>query len=105
MPNGVRPQAALSLVEVTPANVVLSAMRLVPSAKPGERPLIEMRLYESTGKAADVIIRLARPVVSAEQTNLLGETLPHGSKIEIVGNELRFHIEPWKIVTLRMKDR
>ena len=105
VPDAIRPQAAQSLVEVMPAGVVLSAMRLVPSAKPGERPLVELRLYESTGKAADVIIRLARPAVSATQTNLLGETLPHGSEVRIVGNELRFHIELWKIVTLRVKDK
>ena len=63
-----------------------------------------MRLYESTGQAADVIIRLARPAVSAELTNLLGETLPQGSEVRIAGNEIRFHIEPWKIVTLRVRD-
>ncbi len=102
--NGIHPQAVASLVEVTPGNVVLSAMRLVRSAKPGERPLIEMRLYESTGQAADVAIRLARPAVSAEQTNFLGEAMPHGSKLQIVGNEIRFRIEPWKIVTLRVRD-
>ena len=101
LPTGVRPQSAMSLVEVMPANVVLSTMRLVPSAKPGERPLVELRLYESTGKAANVVIRLARPEVSAEQTNFLGEPMPHGSTVEIVGNELRLHVEPWKIVTLR----
>jgi alpha-mannosidase len=102
--DGIHPQAVASLVEVTPTNIVLSAMRLVRSAKPGERPLIELRLYESTGQAADVAIRLARPAVSAEQTNFLGEPLPHGGKVQITGNELRFHIEPWKIVTVRVRD-
>jgi hypothetical protein len=97
-------QTAASLVEVTPANVVLSAMRLVRSAKPGDQPLIELRLYESTGQAADVAIRLARPAVSAEQTNFLGEAMPPGSNVQIAGNEIRFHIEPWKIVTLRVRD-
>jgi len=102
--DGLRPQAVASLVEVTPTNIVLSAMRLVRSAKPGARPLIELRLYETTGQAADVAIRLARPTVFAEQTNFLGEAMPHGSKVQIVGNEIRFHIEPWKIVTLRIRD-
>lgn len=104
-PNAIRPQAVASLVEVTPANVVLSAMRLVHPSKPGERPQIELRLYESTGHAAEVAIRLARSAVSAEQTNFLGEAMPHGSKVQIVGNEIRFHVEPWKIVNVRLRDR
>jgi alpha-mannosidase len=103
--NVVRPQTAASLVEVTPANVILSAMRLVPSVKPAEKPLVELRLYESAGKPADVVIRLAHPAASAEQTNFLGEPIPNAGKVEITNNELRFHIEPWKIVTLRVKGK
>jgi len=103
-PSGIGAQAAASLLEVTPANVVLSAMRLVPSPKPGDRPLMELRVYESAGQAADVAIRLARPAISAEQTNFLGEAMPHGRDVRISGNEIRFHIEPWKIVTLRVRD-
>jgi hypothetical protein len=38
-----------------------------------------------------------------EVTNFLGEPIPHAGKIEIAGNEMRFHVEPWKIVTLWVK--
>ena len=57
-PTGLRPHAAESLVEVSPANVVLSAMRLAQPAKPGDTPPLELRLYESAGQAADVVVRL-----------------------------------------------
>jgi len=80
-------------------------MRLVRPAKPGDRPAMELRLYETAGKPADVVIRLARPAVSAEPTNLLGEVLPQAAKPQIEGNAVRFHIDPWKIVNLRIRDR
>jgi alpha-mannosidase len=102
LPAGVKPAADASLVEVQPGNVVLSAMRLVRE-KPGDPPAIEMRLYETTGSAADVTIRLARPAATVAATNFLGEPLPQGPEIKIAGNEIHFHIEPWKIVNLRIK--
>jgi hypothetical protein len=101
-PSAVRPQPAMSLVELTPANVVLSSMRLLPTAMPGRQPPIELRLYESTGQASDVTIRLARPATSAELTNFLGKPLPQAAQVQLAGNEIRFRIEPWKIVTLRI---
>lgn len=100
----IRPQTDASLVEVTPANVVLSSMQLVSTGKPGEKPLIELRLYETAGQAADVTIRLLCPAVSVAQTNFLGEAIPHGSEIKISDHSIRFHLEPWKIVNLRVKD-
>lgn len=104
LPEGLRAGPATSLVEVSPGNVVLSAMRLLRPAKASEASPMELRLYETTGKPADVVVRLHRPAVSVVETNFLGETIPKARKIEIAGNELRFHIEPWKIVTLRVTD-
>jgi alpha-mannosidase len=105
LPADLRPQPAASLVEVSPANVVLSTMRLARPAKPGDRPPLELRLYESAGKPADVVIRFHRPPVSAAETNLLGEAILNAGKIEVSGHEVHFRIEPWKIVTLRIADR
>ena len=105
LPEGLRPHAAESLVEVSPANVVLSAMRLVRPDKPGDTPPVELRLYESTGEAADVVIRLHRPVASAVETNFLGETISNAERPKVVGNEVRFRLEPWKIITLRLSER
>ncbi len=105
LPEGLRPHAAESLVEVSPANVVLSAMRLAQPAKPGDAPPLELRLYESAGKAADVVVRLYRPAASAVETNLLGEPIADAKRPQVVGHEVRFHLEPWKIVTLRLSER
>jgi len=89
-----------SLIEVTPANVVLSAMRLVegPDRQAAEW---ELRLYETTGQSADVALRLARPVQSVRETNFLGEPKAEAGKIDVSGRQIRFPLKPWKIVTLR----
>jgi hypothetical protein len=63
-----------------------------------------MHLYESTGHTADVVIHLHRPAASAVETNFLGETIPKAGKVEVAGNEVRFHLEPWRIVVLRLAD-
>jgi len=105
LPKDLQCGPATSLVEVSPANVVLSTMRLLPPVKAGDPSPMELRLYETAGKATDVVIRLHRPATTVVETNFLGEPIPNAGKVEIVGNELRFHIEPWKIVTLRVIER
>lgn len=104
-PVAIGAEGSASLVEVLPANVVLSSLRLVHSGKPGGASEYELRLYETAGRASDVVIRLARPVATAERTNFLGEAAGESGGVQIAGNELRLHVEPWKIVTLRIKDR
>jgi alpha-mannosidase len=66
-------------------------------------PEWELRLYETTGQAADVLLRLARPVGSVRETNLLGEPSDEIGPIAVAGREIRFRLKPWKIVTLRLK--
>jgi alpha-mannosidase len=101
-PFTVKPAKAMSLVEVTPASVVLSSMRLVSPKESAKTPQYELRLYETTGSPADVVIRLACPAGKVEETNLLGEAVSPAGKIDVAGREIRFHILPWKIVTLRI---
>jgi len=90
-----------SFVEISPSGVVLSSLRLVASEEKGKSPQWELRLYETLGNATDVVVRLGCPVARARRTNLLGEPSEDGGKIELAGNEIRFRILPWKIVTLR----
>jgi alpha-mannosidase len=92
---------AASLIDVAPANVVLSAIRLVDSSQ-GQTPEWELRLYETTGQAADVTMRLARTVERVRETNLLGEPSSEIGSINAIGREIRFRLKPWKIVTLRV---
>ena len=91
-----------SFVEVSPSNVVLSSMRLVPSDEVDRKPQFELRLYETTGQSAYVIIKLACEVSQVQQMNFLSEPMDLTGKIEISGKEIRFGIQPWKIVTLRV---
>jgi alpha-mannosidase len=97
---GRRLDDAGSLIEVTPANIVLSAMRLLDSPD-RSTPEWELRLYETIGQSAEVTLRVARPVQSVRATNFLGEPSAEAGKIETSGREIRLQLKPWKIVTLR----
>ncbi len=91
-----------SFAEITPTGVVLSALRLVELEKKGKAPQWELRLYETLGKPADVVVRLGCKVSDVQETNLLGEPTNELGKIDVAGNEIRFRIQPWRIVTLRV---
>jgi alpha-mannosidase len=91
-----------ALVEVQPANVVLSSWRC-PEPAVGERaPPWELRLYETTGQTTDVAVRLAVPIARVEATNLLGEPVPAPEQLAVAGPHLGFRLPPWKIITLRV---
>lgn len=95
------PTDEASVVEVAPANVLLSSLRLVNSSNAGEQ-CVEMRLYETAGRAADTTIRLGFPVRSVQETNSLGRPTGELGKIDLEGNLIRLRIPPWKIATLRI---
>ena len=91
-----------SFAEVEPANVVLSALRLVQSQ--GEKtPMEEFRLYETAGRQANAVIRLSRPVKSVRETDFLGKPLHELGKIEVRDDGIHLQIPPWKIVNLRVR--
>ena len=96
-------RAQASVVEVSPANVVLSSMRLVKSGSGKETPEYELRLYETTGQATEVVVKLGCSVESVRRTNFLGEPVDAAGKITINGGEVSFRIQPWKVVTLRLR--
>ncbi len=98
----IRLGTSFSSAEVRPAGVVLSSMRLVRPKQAGKPAEYELRLYETIGRSADVVVRLARPAAKAVQTNFLGEPVTEAAKVSIAGREIRFPIQPWKIVTLRV---
>ena len=95
--------AQASVVEVTPANVLLSSMRLIKFGTDKEKPEYELRLYETAGQATDAMVKLGCAVDSVRQTNLLGEPLGSVGRIKTNGREIALHLEPWKIVTLRFR--
>lgn len=89
-----------SFAEVTPAGVVLSALRCLES-ETGKAAVWEMRLYETTGRGAETTVRLGGAVRQVQVTNLLGRPDPQAAAASIAGREIRLQIPPWKIVTLR----
>jgi len=102
---GSRLDEQASFARIEPAGVVLSALRVVDPPGDGKEPSWELRLYETLGRQADVVVRLGCPIQNAHRTNLLGEPATEPGKIDVDGQELRFRIRPWKIVTLRVTPR
>lgn len=104
LPSAARPSAdQASLVEVTPSSVVLSSLRVVTPPPNLTTPEVELRLYETTGRAADVHIRLGLPIRSVQETNFLGRPTNELDEIEIRADGVHFRLPPWKIATLRIR--
>jgi hypothetical protein len=86
-----------SWAEASPAGVVLSSVR------PLEGQAIELRLYETLGRATDAVIRLGQPFQKAVETDLLGRPTHELEKLEVRAGEIHLRLKPWKIVTLRVE--
>jgi alpha-mannosidase len=98
------PQDRASFAEVTPANVVLSSLRLVKPSSGKGSPEIELRLYETAGRElTDVTIRLARPVRNIAETNFLGRPSHEFGSIALQGNAIHLRLPAWKIANLRVR--
>jgi alpha-mannosidase len=87
-----------SFLEIFPAGVVLSAARLLGNE-------LELRLYETLGHRAEAVVHLPAAVAEARATNFLGESLVEPDQIKIDGRQIHTGIQPWKILTLRVKLR
>jgi alpha-mannosidase len=66
---------------------------------------IVVRLYEAHGSRGAVRLSSCLPVISAVRCNLLEEPLPEGQEVPVAWEhgELRFHVRPFQIVTLKLK--
>ncbi|MCE5239978.1 glycosyl hydrolase-related protein [bacterium] len=83
-----------SLLSLEPAHVVLSALYEEDGA-------VLVRLWESEGQAAQVRLTLPWAPAAAEVVDFNGTPMDAASP-EIAGQELRFALRPWEIVTLRL---
>jgi alpha-mannosidase len=99
---GHAPRDQASFVELSPANVVLSALRLAAASPLKGPPEVELRLYETIGRPADVVIRLARPVRGVQETNFLGRPVSELGRIEVRSDGIHLRLPPWKIANLRL---
>jgi len=97
------PQAAradrASWAEVTPAGVMLSSLRPLNGAG---RP-VELRLYESQGRATDAVVRLDLPCRKVVETDLLGRPAHTLEKLELRHGAIHLRLKSWRIVTLRVE--
>ena len=85
---------AKSFATVTPAGVLLSALR----RKPNNR--LEVRVVETEGRHAKADVTLSFPVNAATETNLVGTKL---ADVERENNKLRLSVDPWKIRTFEIE--
>jgi len=88
-----------SFLRVKPDNVILTALK---RAEDGDDVIV--RVYEATGEKTEAEIEFFRDVESARVVNLLEEYVEEFDKeIEVDGNKVKFEINPFEIVTLRVK--
>jgi alpha-mannosidase len=83
------------LVEVSPPNVVLSAL------KPGKDGVAVVRVYEASSKATTgATIVLKTKVLSANEANLMEDP---GPNLKVEANTLRFNLHGFEIKTFKLR--
>jgi alpha-mannosidase len=86
----------MGFVDVSPENVVLSAL------KSGPRGSAIVRVYESAGSAVRARVRLAMPVASAQEVNLMEDD---GPSLDVVDNAMQLELRPFEIKTIKLELR
>jgi alpha-mannosidase len=83
------------LLDISPANVVLSAL------KPARDGTTVIRVYEASGQAtSDATIKLHAKVLSAHEANLMEDS---GAVEKIRQDTLRFDLHPFEIKTFKVR--
>lgn len=81
-------------LEISPANVVVSAMKTGPEGS------TVLRIYEATGKSAAAEIHFTVPVNSAEEVNLMEDP---GFRFAENMNILKIRLRPYEIKTIKLQ--
>jgi GNAT superfamily N-acetyltransferase len=84
-----------SFLSLEPDNLVLTAFY-------SQKGDYYLRFYEIEGKSTEAKIQLPFRIKEAIAVDFLGNPL-NDREIEIRGNEVSLKVEPWKIITLRLK--
>jgi len=85
------------LLEVSPSNVVLSAL------KPAKDGTTVIRVYEASGQpTTGATIKLNARVTSANEANLMEDT---GAKVKVRKDTLQFDLRPFEIKTFKLRLR
>ncbi len=86
--------AVWGLLDISPANVVLSAF------KPANDGSYIIRIYEADGRATAATLKLHAKVLSANEANLMEDT---GKKMKTQDDSVRFDLHPFEIKTLKLR--
>jgi alpha-mannosidase len=82
------------LLDVSPANVVLSAF------KPANDGSSIIRVYEADGRATAATLKLHAKVLSANEANLMEDT---GKKLKAQDDSIHFDLHPFEIKTFKLR--
>ena len=85
----------VSLLEVGGQSVAVS---VVKPCENGEKNSLILRVFNASGEATEGYARLASPILSASETDMLEEDT---RAAEFVGDTLLFSLSPWKIKTFK----
>jgi alpha-mannosidase len=82
------------LCEISPANVVLTALN------PGPDGTTVLRVYEAEGKSkTDATIQFHAPVTAAWEANLMEDS---GRSLGVKKNSVQFDLHPFEIQTIKV---
>jgi alpha-mannosidase len=82
------------LVEISPANVVMSAL------KPATDGTAVLRVYEASGKVTTgATLKVFARIKSAQAANLMGDS---GDELKVQNNTVRFDLHPFEIKTFKL---
>lgn len=93
--------AAFGFLQIEPANIVLSALKLEEEYWGPASPVI-MRLYETAGRETEAHLRFSAPVMMIEATNHLEEPIG-GDEPAWEEDRVTVHLRPHEIKTFRLR--
>lgn len=85
-----------SFISVSPANVILTAVK-----KAEDSDSLLFRVYESAGKESEVTIHVPPGSISADATNLMEDPQPE-DKVSLTADHASFTIHPYEIQTIQI---
>lgn len=91
---------SLGLVEIEPANVVLTALKLEQGQ--WTKGALILRVYEAHGQETTARIRFPEPVALVEETDHLEQPRPEG-RVEWQDKEITLSLRPHEIRTIRVE--
>lgn len=86
--------AVWGLCDISPANVVLSAL------KPADDGSCIIRVYEADGRPTAATLQWHAKVLAAHEANLMEDP---GKELKLAGDTLRFDLHPFEIKTFKMR--